>query len=1104
MRIFLALWLSLLGAQAATITGTVLTRRGEAAATNITFYAVQRPLFGTNTVRPGWSVTTNSASDGTFTLPLLAGDYRVTFGSDTKDQFMISVPESSATYNIVDISTNTATSVFNIPPTNWIMRAASVSAAGKYGFAPTPTAGQHTNFLRGDGTWAAVSSGGSGGTNASTLFVNGTQVDAGNFTNTSSVTWSSSSTNISATVDLTAATNHVTLATNSLETALRATVNTAALTATNSATVGTLTANSNVVLGPLQESFTITFGGADVLTIWPSKLYSLAIEGTDAGTDAGWTNSGSATVFYGSGALLTNIPLTGLTTAVQPASDNLTNWSSIDTSDYTPRTILTNHVGLATNDLNTALWSTIRNATNPPGNPLLPIAGTLYAFGDSQTIGVNASGASYTSGGYLKPEYIWPNMIASNYGRALVVSNFAVGATRLSWLEGNPESHFNTLGQLPVTWDGVAVAMGGWNDLGNETVSDAFWAILRRAYEAWIARLLIDDYGGIAFIGWTRTGTGSEVLPNWTTTGDNNQPSVTMTNASKLPFWRTDFGSPYGQTRWRTRMTADEVTSFTLTGAKSIALFFDSSAQGGTFSVTNNGEYVGTFSTLYASSYSFPLVVWMDDVPATNNLVIYSLTGTNYFLAAGWVTPKTIAPNRTVVMASMTANTAAAAQRTTTNLWKANKAMESAVAAFSARHPVYFANVYNSYVQSTDQETGGGDISHFTPTGNLHISESFARAYRPTGAPSSNAAPLVELVGPASISYVNASTNGFATTTFANSVTNNAALMRTDANNIVTGSNYVQGLNLGGTWRTTWPSSGTNASTVFVGGVSVDAPNFSNGTHVAFAVADSTNVSATLSGVAFAESNNVLHGSLLLTNTLDDAAVPLIIGAHDIQNANLLEVYTSGAGAPGFAVTAGAELHGNATGLTNFSGNVGAWGGLTTNTLSSIWIDAGAMRTNSAGGPSVFYLLATNNLAPCLDAWAFDSTTPETNYFSLRMPDQYDLSTVKLKLYYFDTTYATDKTNVWGVCAYATSLGDLFGTTGTEYFVTNGVLDTTNKLNIATTPAITIGGTPALGDLIHFRIRRVADNATDDAAGDSLLIGAALQYGDKRNNPAAW
>ena len=52
------------------------------------------------------------------------------------------------------------------------------------------------------------------------------------------------------------------------------------------------------------------------------------------------------------------------------------------------------------------------------------------------------------------------------------------------------------------------------------------------------------------------------------------------------------------------------------------------------------------------------------------------------------------------------------------------------------------------------------------------------------------------------------------------------------------------------------------------------------------------------------------------------------------------------------------------------------------------------------------------------------------------------------------------------------------------------------------TPSITIGGTPALGDLVHFKISRNV-SGTDDMTEDAWLFGVLIQY-KKSNDVTAW
>jgi len=189
-------------------------------------------------------------------------------------------------------------------------------------------------------------------------------------------------------------------------------------------------------------------------------------------------------------------------------------------------------------------------------------------------------------------------------------------------------------------------------------------------------------------------------------------------------------------------------------------------------------------------------------------------------------------------------------------------------------------------------------------------------------------------------------------------------------------------------------------------------------------------------------------------------------------------------------------FYGSAIGVTNLSTNT-----------QTIWIDAGAMLTNGvAGAPSTALYSPTNYNNPSMDVWDFDSATPETNFFKLMMSDSWDLGTLKVKFYYFNTDVTASTSNVWAITAASFSPASLIDLNayGTEVSVTNIVGAATNALNSCISPALTVGSTPALGDIIIFRLRRVADSGWDNAGGDARLTGVAIQWNDKRNNPATW
>jgi hypothetical protein len=100
-----ALWLVLaMTSSAAAITGAVRDRAGYDIATNVHFLCTSRPTVGGGIVQVGWKMETNSASDGGFTVNLLAGEYRVTVGNQLADSFVITVPATNGTLTLQEVA----------------------------------------------------------------------------------------------------------------------------------------------------------------------------------------------------------------------------------------------------------------------------------------------------------------------------------------------------------------------------------------------------------------------------------------------------------------------------------------------------------------------------------------------------------------------------------------------------------------------------------------------------------------------------------------------------------------------------------------------------------------------------------------------------------------------------------------------------------------------------------------------------------------------------------------------------------------------------------------------------------------------------------------
>lgn len=170
-------------------------------------------------------------------------------------------------------------------------------------------------------------------------------------------------------------------------------------------------------------------------------------------------------------------------------------------------------------------------------------------------------------------------------------------------------------------------------------------------------------------------------------------------------------------------------------------------------------------------------------------------------------------------------------------------------------------------------------------------------------------------------------------------------------------------------------------------------------------------------------------------------------------------------------------------------------------------IEAGAMFAGPTAATTGTYTNTVNDTLS--DSWTFADAVTQSTRFALTFPDFWNVGTVKLKLYATcDGTNTVTTTNlVWGVKA--GSLAPLEALTnavfGTEVFVTNGLSTVGNVLQVFTTPAITVGGTPAAGHSIWFNIARQGANAADDWTNTPIrLLKCRIQWLESTTAPSAW
>jgi len=163
--------------------------------------------------------------------------------------------------------------------------------------------------------------------------------------------------------------------------------------------------------------------------------------------------------------------------------------------------------------------------------------------------------------------------------------------------------------------------------------------------------------------------------------------------------------------------------------------------------------------------------------------------------------------------------------------------------------------------------------------------------------------------------------------------------------------------------------------------------------------------------------------------------------------------------------------------------------------VTTIWVSATAMLGTSTNGASPgLNEYATNDIIRAY--YAFDGTTEQFVGFDVVMPEGWNRSTVTAKFYWSSATGSTTGDTVeWEIGGIALSNTDTLDTAiGTAITVSDATTaDNGTDLQVsAATAAITVGGTPALGDLVHYKVsRNVA--GTDDMTEDAWLFGVLIQ-----------
>lgn len=158
------------------------------------------------------------------------------------------------------------------------------------------------------------------------------------------------------------------------------------------------------------------------------------------------------------------------------------------------------------------------------------------------------------------------------------------------------------------------------------------------------------------------------------------------------------------------------------------------------------------------------------------------------------------------------------------------------------------------------------------------------------------------------------------------------------------------------------------------------------------------------------------------------------------------------------------------------------------------WIPARDMSPSASGGCAALATIASAANQPDIQTLDFDHTTQEFAQFAVLMPKRWDRGTVTFAPVWSHAAAATFGV-VWELQAVAVSNDDAIAV---AYGTAVGSTDTggtTNDVYIGPeSAAITVAGSPAVGDVVFFRLARAPLNGSDTLNVDARLHGIELYF----------
>lgn len=165
------------------------------------------------------------------------------------------------------------------------------------------------------------------------------------------------------------------------------------------------------------------------------------------------------------------------------------------------------------------------------------------------------------------------------------------------------------------------------------------------------------------------------------------------------------------------------------------------------------------------------------------------------------------------------------------------------------------------------------------------------------------------------------------------------------------------------------------------------------------------------------------------------------------------------------------------------------------------WIAARDMSPSASGGCAPLATIASAANQPDIQTLDFDSSAQEFAQFSILMPKRWDRGTISFVPVWSHPSTTVNFGVVWELQAVAVSNDDAIAV---AYGTAQGSADTggtTNDVYVGPeSAAITVAGSPAVGDLVFFRLARAPANGSDTLNVDARLHGIELYFHSAAEN----